>query len=113
MFNLFKNNPATSYTNVSAAEFKQLQEDKNALVLDVRTAGEVAGGKIKEARNIDMLSGSFDKQLQELDKSKTYLLYCRNGNRSAQAASKMASMGFDKVYNLKGGIASWPYEQTR
>ncbi|MDO1449262.1 rhodanese-like domain-containing protein [Rhodocytophaga aerolata] len=113
MFNLFKNNPTTSYTNVSAAEFKQLQEDKNALVLDVRTAGEVAGGKINGARNIDLMSSSFEKQLQGLDKSKTYLLYCRSGSRSAQAASTMTSMGFEKVYNLKGGISAWPYEQTR
>jgi rhodanese-related sulfurtransferase len=113
MFNLFKNNTATSYTNVSAQEFKKLQEGNQVIVLDVRTAGEVAGGKIKGARNIDLMSGNFEKQLQGLDKSKTYLLYCRSGSRSAQAASRMASYGFTSLYNLNGGISFWPYELTR
>ena len=110
MFNLFKRSELISYVNVSPEEFKTLVDKKEVVVVDVRTAIEVAAGKIKGAKNIDIMSENFVNHLEGLDRSKTYLLYCKSGYRSAQAASKMANMGFKHLYSLKGGISSWPYE---
>ena len=77
------------------------------MLIDVRTPAEFASGSIKNAKNIDVLSPDFKKQLNSLDKEKEYFLFCRSGNRSGQGCSTMAEQGF-KVYNLKGGIDAWP-----
>ena len=45
--------------------------------------------------------------LEELDKNKNYYVYCRSGNRSAQACAIMNQLGFKNAYNLSGGILEW------
>ena len=99
------------YHDVSADEVKKLQqENPEAVLLDVRTPMEVAMGKIPGAYVIDLMSHQFDKEVAQLDKSKTYVVYCRSGGRSAQACNYMSGKGFSNLYNLRGGIGSWPYE---
>lgn len=99
-----------AYKDISAEEFKKIQEENpDALVLDVRTPAEVRQGKIPGAKNLDVMNGDFVKELDKLDKSKTYLLYCRSGARSAQACNYMAQKEFPDLYNLRGGISGWPY----
>jgi rhodanese-related sulfurtransferase len=110
MFNLFKKKEM-NYKNINSEEFKKIQEENpDAVVLDVRTAGEVRGGKIPGATNIDIMDQQFAEKVEKLDKDKTYLVYCRSGNRSGQACGIMAGKGFDKLYNLNGGVGGWPYE---
>jgi len=108
MFNLF-HKKAKAYSDLNAEEFYQGMKQKNAVVIDVRTAGEFHGGKLAGARNLDMMSPDFKKQVQNLPKDKAYYLYCRSGNRSGHACATMAGLGFENVYNLAGGIVSWPY----
>ena len=80
-------------------------KDQDAIILDVRTEEEVASGKIPNSINIDIYKGQgFVYQVEELDKNKTYYVYCRSGARSAQACSIMNQLGFEKTYNLIGGI---------
>ncbi|MBD0830584.1 rhodanese-like domain-containing protein [Aestuariibaculum sediminum] len=87
---------------------EQLANDDNAVVLDVRTDGEVADGIIPNAIHIDIYKGQgFVYALEELDKSKNYYVYCRSGNRSGQACNIMQQLGFDNTYNLEGGILEW------
>ncbi|MBL7809598.1 MAG: rhodanese-like domain-containing protein [Saprospiraceae bacterium] len=94
--------------NLSGRAFKQqLQETENAVLLDVRTAGEYAGGTIPGAKNIDYLSPAFMQKVEKLDKNATYFLFCRSGNRSGQACKMMLKMGFN-VRNLSGGIGAYP-----
>lgn len=94
--------------NLSGAAFKkQLKEAEKAVLLDVRTSGEFAGGTIPGARNIDFFSPVFANTVQKLDKNATYFVFCRSGNRSGQACRLMHQMGFD-VRNLSGGIGSFP-----
>lgn len=93
--------------NIYSEEFENLAQDSKSVVLDVRTQDEVNSGAIPGAINIDMFSPNFMQQIQQLDKSKTYLVYCRSGNRSRSACGAMASLGFDKLYNLIGGIGAW------
>ncbi|MFC3414145.1 rhodanese-like domain-containing protein [Algoriphagus hitonicola] len=109
MFDFFKAKPK-NYEDIPVGEFHNLMLQPNTVILDVRTPGEFAGGKIRGARNIDLMSRDFTKQIQNLPKDKTYLVYCRSGNRSGQACEIMADMGFENCKNMSGGIMRWPFE---
>lgn len=86
----------------------QLDKDSNAVILDVRTEEEVEEGYIPEAKNIDIYQGqAFVNELEQLDKSKNYYVYCRSGKRSSQACTLMDQMGFNETYNLLGGFSEW------
>lgn len=87
---------------------EQLLVDDNAVVLDVRTDLEVSSGIIENAKHIDIYNGrEFLTQLEKLDRSKRYYVYCRAGVRSRQACHIMNQMGFEHTFNLVGGFASW------
>ncbi|WP_373071803.1 rhodanese-like domain-containing protein [Zeaxanthinibacter enoshimensis] len=89
----------------------KLQEDDNAVILDVRTEEEVEEGYIPNSINIDIYKGQeFINELDKLDKSKNYYVYCRSGNRSGQACALMNNMGFQEAYNLLGGFNEWEGE---
>ena len=82
--------------------------DENAVILDVRTDDEFNSGKIPGALNIDIYKGQgFIYLIEELDKSKTYYVYCHAGSRSAKACEVMQQLGFEKTFNLLGGISEW------
>jgi len=91
----------------------KLEADNNAVVLDVRTPEEVAEGIIPNAMHIDIYKGQgFIDEVQTLDKSKTYFVYCKAGGRSGQACSVMNQLGFKHTYNLIGGFSEWQGEVT-
>jgi rhodanese-related sulfurtransferase len=97
------------YKKISAAEAKTMIDSKESLIiLDVRTAGEFADGHIENALNIANESIGSEKPsgLPELDAK--ILVYCRSGNRSAQAAKKLIAMGYTQVYDF-GGLNTWTY----
>lgn len=98
--------------NLSQQEWaSQLKQDENAVILDVRTEGEFIEGFIPDAINIDIHKGQgFIYQLEELDKTKNYYVYCRSGARSEQACNVMNQLGFENAYNLVGGIMQWEGE---
>ncbi|RNC91582.1 MAG: rhodanese-like domain-containing protein [Allomuricauda sp.] len=87
---------------------EQLKNDANAFILDVRTPEEVEEGFIPGATNIDIYMGQgFLDEIEKLDKSKNYYVYCRSGNRSGQACALMSQTGFGNAYNLLGGFNDW------
>jgi thioredoxin 1 len=86
---------------------KQLAEAKEAIVLDVRTPGEFAGGALANARNVDWNGDNFDKEVAGLDKSKPLFVYCLSGGRSSSAAASLRKAGFARVVELDGGIMAW------
>ncbi|WP_274476047.1 rhodanese-like domain-containing protein [Mangrovimonas aestuarii] len=87
---------------------EQLAADSNAVILDVRTDEEVAEGVIPNAIHIDIYKGQgFIYQVEELDKSKNYYVYCKAGGRSAQACAIMNQLGFKNTFNLIGGFSEW------
>tara|TARA_R110002167_G_scaffold59804_8_gene169387 strand:- start:802 stop:1113 length:312 start_codon:yes stop_codon:yes gene_type:complete len=98
--------------NLSQEEWaEQLQKDDNAFILDVRTEDEVSEGYIPDATNIDIYLGQeFLAEIEKLDKTKNYYVYCRSGNRSGQACAIMNSLGFEHAYNLEGGFMNWEGE---
>ena len=87
---------------------KQLEEDNNSIILDVRTQAEVDEGMIPNAKHIDIYKGQeFLDEIEALDKSKNYYVYCRSGARSGKACSIMNQLGFENAYNLEGGFMAW------
>lgn len=78
----------------------------NAVLVDVRTPDEFASGHIASAINVDFDNQSFTSEIQKLDTSKTYFVYCRSGNRSGKAIAIMKNNGFKNMYELQGGIVS-------
>ena len=90
---------------------EQMKGDKDAFILDVRTPEEVEDGYIPNSTNIDIYLGQeFINEIEKLDKNKNYYIYCRSGNRSAQACSILNSLGFTNAYNLEGGFNEWEGE---
>lgn len=88
-----------------------LNTDTNAVVLDVRTPEEVEQGMIPNAFHIDIHKGQgFIDEVSLLDKSKSYFIYCKSGGRSGQACAVLKHLGFEKAYNLLGGITEWQGE---
>jgi len=91
----------------SAGMIKKNLKNKNFVILDVRTPQEYAEGHLANAANIDFNRSDFAQKIGKLDKSKTYLVYCRSGHRSASAVEIMKSQSFQTIYNLDGGITKW------
>jgi rhodanese-related sulfurtransferase len=90
---------------------EKLNQDDNAFILDVRTEEELEEGRIPKAKNIDIYQGQgFIDELEKLDKTKNYYVYCRSGNRSGQACAIMNSIGFENAFNLAGGFMNWEGE---
>jgi len=96
-----------NHKDIDAASFKEYFEEDTFVLLDVRTDDEFKEGHLKGAKKIDFYNESFEEIIDELDKRKKYLVYCRSGNRSRQAMFLMRDLGFEEVYNLEGGIISW------
>jgi rhodanese-related sulfurtransferase len=78
-----------------------------AVLLDVRTAPEIEEANIAGHIAIDIQKPGFTEKVGELSKDNAYFIYCRSGNRSGQACRYMATQGFTKLYNLKGGMLEW------
>ena len=73
-------------------------------MIDVRTADEFNSFRIKNSINIDYYSKNFLDSISSYIKKKNIILYCRSGRRSYYAAKLMQEKGFNKIYNLKGGV---------
>ena len=96
-----------NFENYDVKEFAELTADPNVVILDVRKADEFAEGQIAGAMLIDQFQSDFMEQAKaKLPKDKTIAVYCRSGRRSANAAGKLADVGY-KCVNLKGGIIAW------
>ena len=84
-----------------------IKADSNIAILDVRTAKEFADGHVAGAVNIDVNQADFAQKIDELDRSKTYIVYCRSGRRSSKAVGIMATKGFKNLYNVSDGFVGW------
>ena len=93
---------------LGVADFKTAITQENIQLIDVRTPREYQSGHIKNAVNLDFFDrANFQEKVGDMDKEKPVYLYCRSGNRSQKAAHLMADMGFQEIYDLKGGYNSW------
>jgi len=103
-----KSAASKNFKNISVEEFDKLRADKNNVVLDVRTKKEFDAGHIPGAVNLDWNGPDFAKKAAELDKSKTYLVHCAAGVRSAKACDLMSGqLQFPRCVNLESGFKGW------
>lgn len=102
---------AGAYPDLSSSDARDLLGKRSAdpgfVLLDVRTPKEFHAERIAGAVIVDYNSPSFRDELAKLDRGKTYLVYCRTGNRSKGALQVMREQGFRNVLHLPGGIAKW------
>ena len=94
-------------TALDVAAFGERVSTEGMVTIDVRTAAEFAEGHLANAVNIDVESPDFTQRIDALDHQAAYAVYCRSGNRSAQALGIMQSAGFTDVAHLLGGITAW------
>ena len=101
--------PSPNVQSITISGIGKLKIDnKDLMILDVRTPKEIANGKIDgDALELDFYSDRFEDGLNKMDKSRTYLVYCKSGGRSSQAIQIMNKMGFTDLYNLEGGYTAW------
>jgi rhodanese-related sulfurtransferase len=79
--------------------------NKDLIVVDVRTPKEIEGGKLPQAIAIDVKNENFRSKIEKLDKTKSYLLYCKSGIRSGKAATIMKQAGFNSISISSDGYA--------
>ena len=108
-------NETTTIEDITPQEaFTLIQNNQNNpdfVIIDVRTPAEFAGEHIENATNINFYSETFRDTLKNLDKDKTYLIYCAVGGRSGSALDIMAELNFKEAYNILGGINQWKTER--
>ncbi len=103
-----QDNGKAAVININAADVQKIVTEEDAVIIDVRTAQETASGYIAGTTVFaDIYADDFEQKINALDKSKTYIVYCRSGARSRNASAVMMENGFTKVYNLSGGIQGW------
>ena len=94
------------YGDINVEEAKYLIESNpNLVIVDVRTAEEYESGHIEKAINLSVANP--EVLVQSLNPNDEILLYCRTANRSATAMQILRENGYDKVYNMLGGIVAW------
>lgn len=94
-------------TDLSAQEFQAKTLESGVVTLDVRTPGEFFIGHIAGAVNIDVEGMNFNSEIEKLDKSATYAVYCRSGRRSEIAVQAMKDAGFQDLFNMNAGTEEW------
>ena len=93
---------------ISNEDIADLVKEKSAIIIDVRTPEEVKEGFIDGTTLfLDYNGANFVNEIAKLDKTKTYIVYCKSGGRSAAASDFMANEGFENINNLDGGIVNW------
>ncbi len=98
--------------------YERIQSDSQQVVVDVRTPEEFTNGHVRGALNINWNDPGFAKKASLLDKNKHLYVYCLSGGRSANAAKTLREMGFNRVYQMEGGLLKWrtaglPEERSR
>ncbi|MFI5339494.1 MAG: rhodanese-like domain-containing protein [Candidatus Methylomirabilales bacterium] len=101
----------TRFTEVTVDQARELIQkhagNAEFVILDVRTPEEFAEGHLPGAVNVNLMAPDFERGLGVLDRGKTYLVYCRTGNRSAKAVQAMQRLGFRSVHHMFEGIVGW------
>lgn len=98
-----------AFSKISSEDAKKIiDEEKNIVIIDVRTEDEYNSGHIKNSILIPVNDLKFKAEDILKDKNQKILIYCRTGNRSNTAGKILDEMGYSNIYDF-GGINSWEY----
>ncbi len=86
---------------------KLIEENPDYVILDVRTPIEYNHSKIENAININYYSFSFKKNIEKLDRDKTYIVHCQSGVRSGKTLPIMLRAGFKNIIHIDAGMKGW------
>ncbi|BEU87522.1 hypothetical protein TAMA11512_09860 [Selenomonas sp. TAMA-11512] len=104
---------ADGYTKITAQEaLQQISQNPDAIIVDVRTKEEYAEGHVAKAILIPNETISNVPPTELPDKNAEIYVYCRSGNRSAQAGKKLSDMGYKHVYDF-GAFSNWTGEVSK
>lgn len=113
MFNSLFKRAASAVQNVNPRQILDWPASEEVVFVDVRNAGEIAAsGTVKGAVRIPLPAlDNFAKpdgsgKLPSIESGKAIVVFCASGMRSASAASRLADLGYEKVYNM-GGFGGW------
>jgi len=96
---------------ITPTELKaRLDNGDSPLLVDVRERFEQRIADLPNHEQLRMPTGEFVHRIDEIDRDREVVLYCRSGSRSAWAARLLMDRGFDSVLNLKGGVLAWKAE---
>jgi len=94
--------------DITVQELSERMKGNHFKLLDVREPHELEISALPNAVNIPL--GQLAARLSELDSAEEMVIFCKSGGRSARGLELLASAGFKKVKNLKGGINAWARE---
>ncbi|MCT4611747.1 MAG: rhodanese-like domain-containing protein [Clostridia bacterium] len=97
------------YTSIEQDKAKEMMDNEDVIILDVRTEEEYNSGYIKDAMLLPL--SDIEDKAEDLfkDKKEKILVYCRSGNRSKEASKVLVKLGYENIYEF-GGINTWGYE---
>lgn len=109
LFVMFQGQSVTESQNLNWQDFKKKAQKTNTVIIDIRTADEYHAGKLFSDAIVDFdyYESDFEQKVSKLDKNKTYLIYCRSGNRTEKSLKVFKKHGL-KAYDLDGGHKSTP-----
>ncbi len=104
-----KNNQSTETIQPKDAlkMIEEHEDDSNLVILDIRPEDEFEVEHIPGAINLDYEGHEFKRKVQNIDKNKNYIIYCRSGVRGEYFMGIMKELGFPHVYNILGGFVGW------
>jgi len=107
----WKHTSTFAYEEFSAKDYEQkLKENKDYIIVDVRTPSEYRKGHMANAVNISYFGSGFSKEADKLPKDKLIFMYCQTQHRSPLASRVMKKEGFTHIIDLKGGFMKWEHQ---
>ncbi|MBE6932224.1 MAG: rhodanese-like domain-containing protein [Ruminococcaceae bacterium] len=99
-----------TYQQITQEEAKEMMDDSDVIILDVREQDEFDGGHIPGAALLPVGTITEESAAAVIpEKDSVVLVYCRSGNRSKVASQALVEIGYTNIYEF-GGISTWPYE---
>ena len=95
------------YEKIDILNLNNILNDKDIIVLDVRTLEEINAGYIPNSTFIDYYDKNFENKINLINASKKIYTLCKSGGRSVKASEILSKNGFRNVYNLEGGFMRW------
>lgn len=99
------------YDDITPQQAYGMMQEGDPYVLDVRTVPEYQSGHIPGAEVISVEGpNELKSEWQRVPEDRTIIVYCRTGRRSVTASELLVEKGYDRVYNVEGGITRWASE---
>ncbi|MFN2262482.1 MAG: rhodanese-like domain-containing protein [Psychroflexus sp.] len=95
---------------VTSSEMKDIISQDSIQLIDVRSLEEFREGHLENAQNL-IYDEDFAEKIKALDKSKPVAVYCKTGRRSSECSEILKKAGFEKIYELEGGLSEWQYKE--